>query len=174
MKVRKLFSIFFTIFMVISVILYINKMDEALGIHPYETKINVSPISKNPEFIHLGGSSFKTVGSKPVYANDCIGCGELGDIYIYHNSESVEQTNYTLKANCNDKLDVVEKGYQFNEKGEKIGERCVIVFPNGSARLFWTETAKDHFILSAPSLEILKEFEISETYRLYKSSSNKY
>ncbi len=173
MKVRKLFSIFFSIFMVVSVILYLNKMDEALGIYPYEEKINFSPISKNPEFIYLGGSSFKTVGSRPVYADDCIGCGEIGDIYIYHNSESVEQTNYTLKANCNGKLDVVEQGYQFNEKGEKIGKRCVSVFPDGSARLFWTESPKDYFILSAPSLEILRKFEVSETYRLYKSSSNK-
>lgn len=180
MKVRKLFSGFFSILLLLSVVLYLNKMDEALGIYPYEAKINLAPLPEKLdhvpgklEFIYLGGGSFKTVGSRPVYANDCIGCGELGNIHIYHNSESDEQTDYALKANCNVESNFVEIGYQYNEKGEKIGERCVIILPSGQARLFWTESSKDHFILSAPSLDILKAFEISETYKLYKSSSIK-
>jgi hypothetical protein len=35
MKVRKLFSGFFAIILVISVILYLNKIDDALGIYPH-------------------------------------------------------------------------------------------------------------------------------------------
>jgi len=138
MKIIKLFSGFFSILLLFSVVLYLNKMDEALGIYPYEAKINLSPIPKNPEFIYLGGGKFKTVGSKPVFAKDCIGCKEeLGDINVYHNSESVEWADYTFDANCNGKFDVVEKGFQFNERGEKIGERCIAVFSedHASARI---------------------------------------
>lgn len=173
MKIIKLLSSIFSVIILLSVILYLNKMDAALGVYPYEAKINLSPVSKKPEFIYLGGSSFKTVGSAPVFADDCIGCGEIGDIYVYHNSESIEQTNYTLKANCYGELDVVQKGDQLNEKGEKIGERCVVVFPKGSARIFFTESEKDHSIISAPSLELVLAFEAGETYKLYKLSLGK-
>ncbi len=170
MKFRKFFGYIFTIFVISSVILNINKIDEILGIYPQEAKSNISTLLKKPEFIYLGGNNFKTVGSTPVFADDCIGCGELGDINVYHNSESIEMAEYTFNANCNGKFDVVQKGFQFNEKGEKIGERCIAVFSSKHARIVWTESEKDLWIMSAPTLELVQEFEKSETYKSYKLS----
>jgi len=168
MKARKLFGYIFSIFILVSVILNINKIDEMLGIYPQEAKSNTA--SKNPEFIYLGGDSFKTIGSEPIFANDCIGCGELGDINVYHNSESVEWADDTFNANCNGKFDVVQKGFQLNEKGEKIGERCIVIFSDDHARIVWTEGEKDLWIMSAPTLELVQEFEKSAAYKLHKSA----
>jgi hypothetical protein len=173
MTIKKLFGYILTIFIVASVILYLNKMDDALGIYPYEIKSNFYESLKNPEFIHLGGSNFKTVGSNPIYADDCLGCGELGDINVYHNSESIEHTKYAFNANCNGKFDVVEKGFQLNGKGEKIGERCIVVFSEEHTRIVWTESEKDLWIMSAPTVELVQEFEKSEVYKSYKSTISK-
>ena len=142
---------------------------------PIETEIQkvqleLSSKQNSPRFLYLGGTgsygSFKSSGSKPRYADDCIGCREIGDISIYHNSESPEQTSYTLKANCVENKHIVEKGFQLNEKGQKIGERCFIVFPKTGARIFWNEGEKDYWIISAPTLSLVKEFENSEAFRL--------
>lgn len=170
MKVRKLFSGLFAIILATSVILYLNKMDEALGISPNDAEVSLSHISKNPEFIYLGGSSFKTVGSAPVFANDCIGCGELGDISIYRNTElKPELTSYTVEAQCGETNEnLVERGNQFDENGKKIGVRCLVSYPSG-AHIFWTE-GKEFWFINAPSLELAKEFEKSDVYRLWKSN----
>jgi hypothetical protein len=174
MKVRKLFSYILTILLVTSVILYINQMDEVLGIYPYEIKSNFYKRLKNPEFIHLGGGNFKIVGSKPIYPYDCIGCGELGDINVYHNSESIEMTRYTFNANCYGKFEVFQRGVQLNEKGEKIGERCIVVFSDEHSRIVWTESEKDVWIMSAPTVKLVQEFEKSQVYKSYKSAISKY
>lgn len=130
--------------------------------------------SKQTRFLHLGGGNFKSSGSKPIFADDCIGCGELGDINVYHNSESIEMTKYTFNANCNGKFKIVQKGFQINEKGEKIGERCVVVFSDEHSRIVWTESEKDVWIMSAPTVELVQEFEKSEVYKLNKSAVDKY
>jgi hypothetical protein len=171
MKVRKLFICFFAIFTMISVILYLDEMDETLGVYPYEAKINATLISKNPEFIYLGGSSFKTVGSAPVFADDCIGCDEIGDISIYRNTElKPELTDYTVKAQCGETNKyLVEKSVQLDEKGQKIGIRCLVSYPKG-AHIFWTE-GKEFWFINAQSLELAREFEKSEVYRSWKSKT---
>lgn len=174
MKVRRLFSYILTILLVTSVVLYLNKMDEVLGIYPFEIKSNFYKSLKNPEFIHLGGGNFKTVGSKPIYADDCIGCGELGDIHVSHSSDSIEMTNHNLNANCHGKPEVIQRGVQLNEQGNKIGERCIVVFSNEHARIVWTESEKDFWIISAPTLELLQKFEKSEVYKLNKRAVDKY
>lgn len=149
---------------------------EVIEINSQKIQSDISSTPNHPRFLHIGGSkrygSFKSSGSKPVFADDCIGCGEIGDISIYHNSESPEQTSYTLKANCVESKHLVEKGFKLNEKGQKIGERCIIVIPEVDARIFWTEGEKDYWIISAPSLKLIKEFESSEEFRLWKSVSN--
>lgn len=174
MKVRKLLSYILTILIFTSVILYLNKMDNALGIYPYEIKSNFYKSLKNPEFIHLGGGNFKTVGSKPIYADDCIGCGELGDINVYHNSESIEMKKYIFNTNCYGKFEVFQRGAQLNEEGEKIGERCIVVFSDDHTRIVWTESEKDVWIMSAPTVELVQQFEKSQVYKSYKSTISKY
>jgi hypothetical protein len=124
-----------------------------------------------PRFKYLGGDSFKSSGSEPRFADDCIGCGEIGDIEIYHNTErKPELTRYTLEAQCGKgNKNLVERGLKLNENGEKIGERCLTVYPEaGAAHIFWTEGVEFWFI-STTSLEIAKEFESSEAFRLWKS-----
>lgn len=177
MTIKKLFGSILTIFLVASVILYLNKMDDALGIYPYAPpaiKSNFYKSLKNPEFIHLGGGDFKTVGSSPIYADDCRGCGELGDINVSHNSESIEMTKHIFNANCYGSGEVFQRGVQFTEKGEKIGERCIVAFSDNHARIVWTESEKDIWIMSAPTVELVQEFENSEVYKLNKSAVDKY
>lgn len=131
-----------------------------------ETPAKLNP----PRFLYLGGSSFKSSGSEPRFADDCIGCGEIGDIAIYHNTERTPKlTRYTLEAQCGkDNKNLVEHGLKFNENGERIGERCLTVYPEAGAHIFWTEGVEFWFI-STTSLEIAKEFESSEAFRLWKS-----
>lgn len=126
-----------------------------------------------PRFIYLGGNNFKSAGSKPVFSDDCIGCGELGDINVYHNSESAEMTEYTFNANCNGKSIVVEKGLQLDENGNVIGKRCIMVLSDDHSRIVWTESEKDVWIMSAPTAELVKEFEKSEVYKSYKSTTDR-
>ena len=174
MIVRKLFAYIFTFFIIASVIINFDKTDEALGIAPNQIKSYVPVIPDNPEFLHLGAGHFKTVGSIAVYPDDCPGCGELGDIDVSYDSESIEMTNYIVNANCNGKLDVVEKGFQLNEKGEIIGQRCIVIFPNGVARIVWTENEKDNWMIHAPNLELALKFEKSEIYRKNKMAAKLY
>lgn len=170
MKVRKLFRYILTILLVASGILYLNKMGDALGIAPDQIESTSYKLPGEPKFIHLGGGSFKTIGSKPVYADDCIGCGEIGDISVYHNSESAEWARYTFDANCNGEFKVVQKGDRLDENGKKIGERCIAVFNAEHSRIVWTESEKDLWIISAPTVELLQAFEKSEVYKLNKSA----
>ncbi len=134
-------------------------------------KIQSETLTKpnQPRFLYLGGN-FKSSGSEPRFADDCIGCGEIGDIEIYHNTErKPELTRYTLEAQCGKaNKNLVERNLKFNENGEKIGERCLTIYPEAGAHIFWTEGVEFWFI-STTSLEIAKEFESSEAFRLWKS-----
>ena len=125
-----------------------------------------------PRFLYLGGSSFKSFGSEPRFADNCIGCGEIGDIEIYHNTErKPEHTRYILEAQCGrGNKNLVERGLKLNENGEKVGERCLAVYPKG-AHIFWTEGI-EYWFISTTSLEMAKEFESSEAFRLWKSGEN--
>ena len=149
---------------------------EVVEVTNQEIQLDVLPKHNEPRFLQLGGfgsyGSFKSSGSEPRFSDDCIGCGEIGDISIYHNSQSPEQTSYTLKANCVENKHLVEKGFQLNENGQKIGERCLIGFPGADASIFWTEGKKDYWIISATSLNLVKEFESSEAFRLWKSGKS--
>jgi hypothetical protein len=152
-----------------------KSFEEGLAtINNQKTQLDIQAKSKQTRFLHLGGSNFKSSGSEPIFAEDCIGCGELGDINVYHNSESIEMTTYTLNANCNGKFKVVQKSFQLNEKGEKIGERCVVVFSDEHSRIVWTESEKDVWIMSAPTVELVQEFEKSEIYKSNKLAVDKY
>lgn len=170
-KVKKFFVYIFTIFVMMSVILNINEIDDVLGIYPEKTEYNFYKYLKKPEFVHLGGSSFKTVGSPPVYANDCVGCGDLGDISVDHSSVSAELTRHIFDANCGGIFDFVQKGSQVNENGETIGERCVVSEIFGAPKIMWTESENDLWSISAPTLRIAREFERSEAYKNYRQNA---
>lgn len=102
------------------------------------------------------------------FADNCIKC-ETDDITVYHNSESPERIRYILDFNCGGEKNVIERGFLLNEKIQKIGEHCLIIYPSGKVRIFQTENEKDYWIIQATSLSLAKEFENSETFRLAKS-----
>ena len=80
-----------------------------------------------------------------------------------------EHTRYTLKAQCGKgNKNLVERGLKLNEQGHKIGERCLTIYPKAGAHIFWTE-GNDYWFITTTSLEIAKEFESSEAFRLWKS-----
>jgi hypothetical protein len=124
---------------------------------------------KFPRFKLISGESVQSSVDEKRFADDCIGCNEgIGEINIYHNFQSPEQIRYSLEANCG-KENVIERSFKLNEDGQKIGERCVIVFTGSGARIFWTEGETEYWIIDATSLGLTKEFEKSETFRLVKS-----
>lgn len=147
---------------------------ESVEIENQKIQLDLPSQQNQPRFLYLGGSgshgSFKSSGSEPRFADDCIGCGEIGDISIYHNTErKPEHTRYTLKAQCGKgNKNLVERGLKFNEQGQKIGERCLTIYPKAGAHIFWTE-GDDYWFITTTSLEIAKEFESSEAFRLWKS-----
>ncbi|HYX72097.1 MAG TPA: hypothetical protein VE732_04945, partial [Nitrososphaera sp.] len=149
---------------------------DAESVETENQKVQLDSPSKQsqPRFLYLGGTgsygSFKSSGSEPRFADDCIGCGEIGDISIYHNIErKPEHTQYTLEAQCGKgNKNLVERSIKLNEQGQKIGERCLTIYPEGGAHIFWTEGV-EYWFITTTSLEIAKEFESSEVFRLWKS-----
>lgn len=155
----------------------------ALVLTGYELQTGTGPpvngwqqngMSSNPDlprFRHMGGSTFLSLGGEPRYADDCIGCGPMGDISIYHNTErNPTHTRYTLEANCGERANgrVVESSDIFNEGGQKIGKRCINVLGN-APRILWTK-GDEYWIIGAPTVPLAVEFEGSETFRLWRSS----
>ncbi len=170
----------FTFFVGISSIQNTNKINvELVEINNQEVQPDMPSKPNQPRFLHIGGesfgsyASFKSSGSEPNFADDCIGCGEIGDISIYHNTElKPELTSYTLEAQCGKgNKNLVERGLKLNEKGQKIGERCLTVYPKGKAHIFWTESEEFWFITTI-SLELAREFESSDAFHLWKTGKS--
>ena len=93
----------------------------------------------------------------------------MGDISIYHNTEhNPGHTQYTLEANCGDKANgpVAERGDKLNESGERIGTRCIVTIGK-EPRIFWTE-GDEYWIIGAPSVEVLRNFEISDEFKTWR------
>ena len=142
-------------------------------LNPRLSGANGSPPSPDKhQFIFLGGSSFKTVGAEPVFADDCIGCGEIGDISIYRNTErNPALTEHTVDAQCSKKNEhLVDRSDQLNEKGERVGVRCLTSSPAGWGHIFWTDGDEMWFI-NAKSLDSAREFEQSAVYALWKRAT---
>jgi hypothetical protein len=164
---------FITFFVGILFVVNTYKSSEVVEINSQKIQSDISDTPNQPRFLRMEDigtrGMFKSSGSKPVFGADCVWCVEIGDISIYHTSQTPEQTSIILKTYEESKY-LVEKGFQLNEKGQKIGERCFLIYPDG-ASIFWTEGEKDYWVISAPSLQLVKEFESSEEFRLWKSVS---
>jgi len=142
-------------------------MYERDGLRPGET----ANISVFRTFKYMGGGTFMSPGGQPRYADDCIGCGPMGDVNVYHNTErNAENTLYTLNANCGQEAngDVIETGNKLDTAGQVIGKRCIVVMGK-EPRIFWTER-DEYFIIGAPTIALAVEFESSDAFRMWKSA----
>lgn len=121
-----------------------------------------------PRFQSKGMSS----GSGYIIHNFESSAGE--EITLYHEFTSPEQTRYLFQSNLT-AARLIEQNSKLNSKGQKVGERAIIVFPsdgkNEVTRIFWTESAEFWFI-QASSLSLAKEFESSEMFRSAMSNQS--
>jgi hypothetical protein len=120
-----------------------------------------------PRFRSKGGSS--ATG----YTIHNFESSDVEEITLYHEFTSPEQTRYLFQSNLTASK-IVEQGSKLNEKGKKVGERAVIVFPSDEkhevARIFWTE-GEEFWFVQASSLELAREFENSEMFRSARSQN---
>lgn len=171
MKKKTLIILAVLVIVTIAGVMNTDRLRQMLG--PRLPEANTSaPSPEKHQFIFLGGSSFKTVGSEPVFADDCIGCGEIGDVSIYRNTErKPELTKHTVDAQCGESnKNLVERGDQLNENGEKIGVRCLTSYPHGPGHIFWSD-GEELWFINARSLDSAREFEQSAVYDLWKRAT---
>jgi len=79
------------------------------------------------------------------------------EVRFYRENSSPETTRYLFQSNS-ESNGLIEKGFKVNAKGQKIGERGIIVFPNGKARIYWTE-ADAFWVIEAESLKLARKVE---------------
>ena len=79
------------------------------------------------------------------------------EVDFYHEFTSPEVTRHLFQSNSEGD-ELVEKGFKLNAKGQEIGERGIDVFPNGIARIYWTERDEFWFV-QASSLKLAREVE---------------
>jgi len=85
------------------------------------------------------------------------------EIGLYGDFRSAQVTQEHFESNATSNAsDLIERGFKFDEKGHRIGERGIWVSKKVHAvRIFWTEGDIFWFV-QAPSLELAREFEESE------------
>jgi hypothetical protein len=98
-----------------------------------------------------------------IYRYRTPGSSDPEEITLYGDFRSAEVTRETFESNATtDAATLIERGYKFDEKGRRIGERVVTVFIGVNAvRISWTE-GDIFWSVQAPSLELAREFEASE------------
>jgi len=79
------------------------------------------------------------------------------EVDFYHEFTSPETTRYLFQSNSEGD-ELIEKGSKLNEKGQKIGERGIDVFPNGIARIYWTD-GNEFWFVQADSLKLARKVE---------------
>jgi hypothetical protein len=91
------------------------------------------------------------------------GSSDPEEITLYGDFRSAEVTRETFKSNATSNASkLIERGFKFDEKGRRIGERGVWVSKKVKAvRIFWTE-GDIFWSVQAPTLELAREFEESE------------
>lgn len=135
-----------------------------------------------PRFLYMSGSldcrqlnyRFQSSTEPKVYGADCVFCRELGrdigNIGVYRASISAEDTqsiftNYSTN-------EIVEKSTKVDKNGSKIGDKTTWIVRNenqiDTAVIMWTEK-NDFWKIDAPTLELVKEFEESETFKTVKA-----
>src|SRR5690242_14521414 len=90
------------------------------GIFTFFIGISITP---QPGFAQLYGDNFKSSGSDPLFMSDCPGCGEIGNIEIYHEKLRPEGGYYSIEAQCGAHKNVVQRELFLGEKGEIVGEK---------------------------------------------------
>jgi hypothetical protein len=98
-----------------------------------------------------------------IYRYRTPGSSDPEEITLYGDFRSAEVTRETFESNATtDAATLIERGYKFDEKGRRIGERVITVFKGVNAvRISWTE-GDIFWSVQAPSLELAREFEASE------------
>jgi hypothetical protein len=79
------------------------------------------------------------------------------EVDFYHEFTSPETTRHLFQSNLEDDQ-LVEQGFKLNTNGEKVGERGVDVYPNGIARIYWTE-GDEFWFVQASSLKLTRKVE---------------
>ncbi len=97
------------------------------------------------------------VAAKPNY--DILNTkSRLGDdVDFWHDFRTAEITSDSYQSNLESE-GLVEKGSKVDSNGNEIGRRGVTVFPNGVARIFWTE-GDEFWSVQADSLRLAKAVE---------------
>jgi hypothetical protein len=108
-----------------------------------------------PRFSHLGGGEYRE---------------EVGNIHVNHYTE--RNAGETIETNCREpKVIVLERGDQLDAAGQPIGKRCILLVW-GEPRLFLAE-GENVWIIDAPNVELLKEFENSSFFLDWKTKETK-
>jgi hypothetical protein len=122
---------------------------------------NRPPVSNiSPQFIPMGSL---LEPAYHIYWYKTLGSSDAEEINFYGDFRSAQVTRETFDSNATtDAATLIERGYKFDEKGRRIGERVVTVFKGVNvARISWTE-GDIFWSVQAPSLELAREFEASE------------
>lgn len=109
-----------------------------------------------------------------IYRYRTPGSSDSEEITLYGDFRSAQVTREHLESNASpDGATLIERGYKFDEKGRRIGERVVAVFKDFEAvRISWTE-GDIFWSVQAPSLELAREFEESEVVRSITMSNKR-
>ena len=100
-----------------------------------ETKIqsNLSHKQSGHQFRHIRGGSFQSFEEGQSAIQECLECKETGDVRVFYNTGfKPGDIEYILQVNCGN---FIVRIPQLNEKGQKIGERCVI-HSDGREKIF--------------------------------------
>jgi hypothetical protein len=109
-----------------------------------------------------------------VYRYKTPGSSDDEEINLFGNFRSAQLTRELFESNAStNAAKLIERGYKFDEQGNKIGERGVAVFKSLKAvRIFWTQG--DIFrAVQTPSLELARQFEASEVVRSITMSNER-
>lgn len=122
----------------------------------------------NPNLLTDASPRFIATGSllEPdyhIYWYRTPGSSDPEEIGLYGDFRSAQVTRETFESNATSNASkLIERGYKFDKKGDRVGERGVWVSKKVKAvRVFWTE-GDIFWSVQAPSLELAREFEDSE------------
>jgi hypothetical protein len=139
------------------------------------------PEIRRPVFHFVGGNltgtygfyGFKSFDGVQLITISCTGeKAQVGDIDVYNNFTSREDVRYLFDsqaASAPPGWSLIELSPNLNKSGLKVGERGVGIYETDqSAAIFWTED-DEYWQISAPSLELAREFENSAAFKLLKT-----
>ena len=131
------------------------------GAPPQSTVTNPKSESHTPPRFIATGSLLEP--DYHIYWYRTPGSSDPEEIGLYADFRSAQVTREHFESNATSNASkLIERGFRFDEKGHRIGERGVWVSKKMNAvRIFWTE-GDTFWSVQAPSLELAREFEESE------------